>query len=121
MTIRSEGQFNSVVYDEEDYYRGQERRDIVLMNAGDISRLGLRVDQRVRITSATGEMRMVLVREFDIREGNVAMYYPEANELVSDEVDPLSKTPGFKSALVTIAPEATFEATRFRDLAAQRE
>src|SRR5581483_1133298 len=32
MTIRSEGQFNTVVYEEEDIYRGQERRDVILMN-----------------------------------------------------------------------------------------
>ena len=27
MTIRSEGQFNTVVYEEQDIYRGQERRE----------------------------------------------------------------------------------------------
>ncbi len=32
MTVRSEGQFNTVVYEEEDIYRGQERRDVILMN-----------------------------------------------------------------------------------------
>ncbi len=105
MTIRSEGQFNSVVYDEEDYYRGQERRDVVLMNADDIGRLGLKVDQRVKLRSNAGEMRAILVRAFDIRAGNVAMYYPEANDLVPGDVDPLSKTPGFKSVIVTIEPE----------------
>lgn len=40
MTMRSEGQFNSVVYDEEDLYRGQERRDIVLMNKDDVAQVG---------------------------------------------------------------------------------
>lgn len=106
MTMRSEGQFNSVVYDEEDLYRGQERRDVILMNAADIVRNGLKVDQRVRIKSEAGEMRYILVREFDIREGNVAMYYPESNVLVPHTVDPLSKTPGFKSVAVTVAAEA---------------
>ncbi|MFM8218535.1 MAG: molybdopterin dinucleotide binding domain-containing protein, partial [Planctomycetaceae bacterium] len=43
MTIRSEGQFNTVVYEEHDLYRGQERRDVILMNAADVARLGLRV------------------------------------------------------------------------------
>ncbi len=28
MTIRSEGQFNTVVYEEEDIYRAQDRRDV---------------------------------------------------------------------------------------------
>ena len=31
MTLRSEGQFNTVVYEEEDLYRGNERRDVVMM------------------------------------------------------------------------------------------
>ena len=47
MTVRSEGQFNTVVYEEEDIYRGQDRRNVILMNGADIERLGLRVDQRV--------------------------------------------------------------------------
>ncbi len=34
MTVRSEGQFNTVVYEEEDIYRGQDRRDVILMNRG---------------------------------------------------------------------------------------
>ena len=105
MTMRSEGQFNSVVYDEEDLYRGQERRDVILMNAADIRRLGLQPEQRVKIKSETGEMRYILVREFDIRAGNVAMYYPESNVLIPSTVDPLSKTPAFKSIAVTIAAE----------------
>ncbi|MEZ5941437.1 MAG: FdhF/YdeP family oxidoreductase [Planctomycetaceae bacterium] len=107
MTLRSEGQFNSVVYDEEDLYRGQERRDIILLNRQDIDRLGLRVDQRVQIRSAAGEMRNILVREFDIRPGNAAMYYPEANILVPDAVDPQSKTPAFKAVAIEVEAEET--------------
>ena len=105
MTMRSEGQFNSVVYEEEDLYRGQERRDIVLMNKDDIARMGLKPEQRVRIKSEVGEMFYILVREFDIRAGNVAMYYPESNVLVPSTVDPLSKTPAFKSIAVSIVAE----------------
>ncbi|MCA9048454.1 MAG: FdhF/YdeP family oxidoreductase, partial [Planctomycetaceae bacterium] len=105
MTVRSEGQFNSVVYDEEDLYRGQERRDVVLMNAADMRERNLSADQHVRITSEAGELRMFLVRPFDVRQGNVLMYYPEGNPLVPHRVDPLSKTPGFKGVPVTIRPE----------------
>jgi molybdopterin-dependent oxidoreductase alpha subunit len=107
MTIRSEGQFNTVVYDEEDLYRGQERRDVILMNADDIERLGLTVDQRVRVRSEIGEMRYLLVRPFAIRAGNALMYYPEANLLVPKAVDPLSKTPAFKSIAITVEAEET--------------
>jgi molybdopterin-dependent oxidoreductase alpha subunit len=106
MTVRSEGQFNSVVYDEEDIYRAQERRDVLLLNSSDLARLGLQPDQRVRVRSTTGEMRWLLARPFDIRPGNVLAYYPEANILVPRSVDPQSKTPGFKSVLVEILPEA---------------
>ncbi|NBO91916.1 MAG: histidine kinase [Planctomycetia bacterium] len=104
MTIRSEGQFNTVVYEEEDIYRGQERRDVILMNREDIARLGLIVNQPITVRSSVGVMSPVLVREFDIRAGNVAMYLPEANVLVPTDVDPESKTPAFKSVAVSLEP-----------------
>ncbi|HWA81998.1 MAG TPA: molybdopterin dinucleotide binding domain-containing protein, partial [Fimbriimonadaceae bacterium] len=104
MTIRSEGQFNTVVYDEEDIYRGQERRDVILMNRADIADFDLRVDHRVTVRSETGEMRNILVREFEIARGCAAMYYPEANVLVSRKTDSRSKTPAFKSVEVTLDP-----------------
>ena len=105
MTIRSEGQFNTVVYEDEDLYRGQERRDVILMSPADIQRLGLSTDQRVCVRSDSGEMRNILVRPFDVRPGNVAMYCPEANILVSKEVDPVSKTPSFKLVPVEVVAE----------------
>ena len=40
MTVRSEGQFNTVVYETEDFYRGQERRDVILLHPDDAARLG---------------------------------------------------------------------------------
>ena len=41
MTVRSEGQFNTVVYEEEDIYRGQERRDVIMIHPSDMERMGL--------------------------------------------------------------------------------
>ncbi len=102
MTVRSEGQFNTVVYEESDTYRGQERRDVILMHRDDIERMGLREDQRVTVRSAAGEMRDILVREMDIRAGNAAMYYPEANVLVPRVADAASRTPAFKHIVVRI-------------------
>ena len=75
------------------------------MNSHDMQRMGLHVDQRVQVRSSVGEMRYILVRPFDIREGNAAMYYPEANVLIPHSVDPLSKTPAFKSIPIRIQPE----------------
>jgi anaerobic selenocysteine-containing dehydrogenase len=103
MTIRSEGQFNTVVYEEQDIYRGQERRDVILMSRADIERLGLEIDQRVTVKSDAGTMPNILVRAIDIKPGNAAMYFPEANVLVPNGVDPASKTPAFKCVLVTVA------------------
>ncbi len=105
MSIRSEGQFNTVVYEEEDLYRGQDRRDIILMHRADIARFGLTVDQLVTVKSTTGEMRYQRVREFDVRAGNAMMYCPECNVLFPRTVDPQSKTPAFKNVLVTVTPE----------------
>ena len=102
MTLRSEGQFNTVVYEEEDVYRGQERRDVIMMHPSDRARLDLRVDQPVTVRTACGSLGNVLVRELDIRPGNVAMYYPEANVLVPRTCDPASRTPAFKSVPVEI-------------------
>lgn len=105
MTVRSEGQFNTVVYEEEDLYRNQDRRDVILMHPDDLKRRGLEPDQKVRVRSATGVMEGLLARPFDqIRAGNALMYYPEANVLVSRTVDPASKTPAFKSVLVDVEP-----------------
>lgn len=96
MTLRSEGQFNTVVYEEEDLYRGTTRRDVVMMSEEDGSRLGLREGDAVVVSTEAGTMRVV-VAYLDIRPGNLAMYYPEANVLVPRRVDPASRTPAFKS------------------------
>ena len=93
------------MYDEDDRYRGQERRDVILMNGADVRRLGLRPEQPVTVSSATGEMTGVIVREFGIRAGNAAMYYPEANILVPRVVDGQSKTPAFKSVRINVHAE----------------
>lgn len=105
MTVRSEGQFNTVVYEEEDLYRGQERRDLVLMHPDDLLRLGLENDQPCIVKSSTGEIRGYLARGYPwVRAGNALMYFPEANELVPRTLDPRSKTPAFKAVVVTVTP-----------------
>jgi molybdopterin-dependent oxidoreductase alpha subunit len=106
MTVRSEGQFNTVVYEEEDLYRGQDRRDVILMSRSDIARLGLTVDQRVEVVGEAGSMKAIVVREIDITPGNAVMYYPEANVLLPRTVDPSSRTPAFKGAVVSVVPAA---------------
>ncbi len=106
MTVRSEGQFNTVVYEDEDLYRGQDRRDIILLNPADIERFHLRPETRVTVWNETGKMPGILVRAFEkIKAGNAMMYYPEVNVLVPRTIDPASKTPAFKNVLVRIAAQ----------------
>jgi len=101
MTIRSEGQFNTVVYEEEDVFRNQTRRDIIMMNQVDINRLGLSENEVVKVEGPSGSMQ-VITRSIEIATGNCAMYYPEANVLLSTEIDKESRTPVFKGEVVNI-------------------
>ncbi|MHC4948994.1 MAG: FdhF/YdeP family oxidoreductase [Planctomycetota bacterium] len=102
MTVRSEGQFNTVVYEDEDVYRGQRDRDVIMMSAADLDRLGLAVGARVTVRSATGALANVRVDRTDIPPGNAVMYYPEANVLVPTVADRAAGTPAFKGVDVTI-------------------
>ncbi len=103
MTLRSEGQFNTVVYEDEDLYRGVTRRDVVMMAESDAVRLGLHEDDPVDVVTAAGRLRVVAAC-IDIPAGNLAMYYPEANALVPRRVDPESGTPAFKSIVAWLEP-----------------
>ena len=104
MTLRSEGQFNSVVYDEEDLYRGNLHRNVVMMSADDAKALHAEDGTAVTVRNELGQMH-VHVAIVDIRSGNVAMYYPEANVLVPQKIDPRSLTPAFKNVPVTITKD----------------
>ncbi|TWT35673.1 Formate dehydrogenase H [Posidoniimonas corsicana] len=106
MTVRSEGQFNTVVYEDYDLYRGVEGRNVILMHPDDIQRFGLRAGGKVTVSGPAGRMQHVTAVEHPaIRAGNAAMYYPEANALVSRDLDPGSKTPAFKCVVVGVAPQ----------------
>ncbi|MBI1186948.1 MAG: FdhF/YdeP family oxidoreductase [Alphaproteobacteria bacterium] len=106
-TVRSEGQFNTIVYERRDAYRGDADRWSVMMNAADLEAHGLKDGDRATLSSVHGRMESVTVRAFDIARGAVMAYYPEANVLTGADVDPRSKTPAFKSTPVrieTLAP-----------------
>ena len=101
-TVRSEGQFNTLVYEDEDSYRGVNTRWCVLMNQADIEALGLAVRQQVNLRSDSGCMQGVSVLPFDVPRGNLLAYFPEANVLTNTATDPRSKTPAFKSIAVSV-------------------
>ncbi len=102
MSVRSEGQFNSIIYEEGDTYRGTTHRWVVFIGPEDIKRLGLKPGQKITLRSSTGAMRDLEVYEFSLPAGNIMAYYPEANVLTSRDYDPRSKTPAFKSIAVAI-------------------
>ncbi|MBS2005398.1 MAG: FdhF/YdeP family oxidoreductase [Cyanobacteria bacterium SZAS TMP-1] len=102
ITLRSEGQFNSVVYEEYDLYRGIPHRHCILVSKEDLERLAIKDGQRVKVRGQAGEMTNIEVIKGDIKAGTVAMFYPEANVLIQGNLDKRSKTPSFKSAPVWI-------------------
>ena len=101
-SVRSEGQFNTMIYDEADVFRNQKSRDVLYMNAKDIKKLGLSNGSIVDVKSETGSLKKVKLAKFDIKPGNVMTYMPEANILIPQNNDERSKTPSFKSVSVTI-------------------
>lgn len=101
-TIRSEGQFNTIVYEREDVYRETKSRWVVLMNGEDMASRQLVAGDRVTLASDHGRMEGVAVQPFDLPRGDLMAYFPEANVLVGTAVDPESHTPAFKSTRVRV-------------------
>ena len=101
-SVRSEGQFNTMIYDEADLFRKQTSRNVLYISAEDIRKLGLSNGSLVDVKSETGSMQNLTLAEYDIKPGNVMTYMPEANILIPQNNDVRSKTPSFKSVSVTI-------------------
>ena len=100
-TVRSEGQFNTIIYEQKDSYRQVNDRWSLLMNVDDMDKLGVEEGGLITLTSETGTMENLKAKAFPIPVGNLMAYYPEANVLVGREVDPRSKTPAFKNVEVS--------------------
>ena len=111
-TIRSHDQYNTTIYGMNDRCRGiTGRRDVVFVNERDLSSRGLKHGDLVDITvvadagSKPGKrvMRNLTAVAYNIAQGSIATYYPEANVLVAlDHYDIKSGTPSYKSTPVLI-------------------
>lgn len=108
MTIRSHDQYNTTIYGLDDRYRGiyNERR-VVLMNKSDMNKEGFKTKTVVNLVGTyKGEIRRAeqfLVIPYDIPQGCVATYFPEANVLVPiDSYAKGSKTPSSKWVAIRI-------------------
>ena len=104
-SVRSEGQFNTMIYEETDSYRYTAPRNALLMSPEDMQRLALRAGDQVRVQSRSGVMTGMQVQAFDLPPGNLLAYFPEANILTEQRLDPRSLTPNFKSIPVRVEPE----------------
>jgi anaerobic selenocysteine-containing dehydrogenase len=111
-TIRSHDQYNTTIYGLNDRYRGiTGRRDVVFVNARDLASRGLKHGDLVDVSvvsdmgpaPAGRVMRNLTAVAFNIAEGSIAAYYPEANVLVAlDHYDAKSGTPSYKSTPVLL-------------------
>ncbi|WP_284947062.1 FdhF/YdeP family oxidoreductase [Acidisoma cladoniae] len=110
-TLRSHDQYNTTIYGLDDRYRGVfGRRDVVFLNAEDLTARGLAAGDVVDIAAepeigraAGAVLRGMTVVAYDIPRGSAAAYYPEANVLVSlAHHDSRSGTPSYKSVPVRI-------------------
>jgi molybdopterin-dependent oxidoreductase alpha subunit len=121
-TIRSHDQYNTTIYGMNDRYRGiTGRRDVVFVNERDLVSRGLKhgdlVD--VSVVSETGSkpgkrvMRNLTAVAYNIAQGSIAAYYPEANVLVAlDHYDVESGTPSYKSTPVLLCASTNHESSR---------
>ncbi|MEM9533588.1 MAG: FdhF/YdeP family oxidoreductase [Pseudomonadota bacterium] len=101
-TVRSEGQFNTMIYEQNDTYRSTPHRWSVLMSPEDMAERRLKAGDRVDLVSEFGQMPGVSVYPLELPAGNLLAYYPEANRLTGCAVDPRSRTPAFKSTQVRV-------------------
>lgn len=109
ITLRSNDQFNTTIYGYEDRFRGVSgTREIVFMNAADMSRHGLVEGDAVTLVTHADddvlrEVSGLRVIGYSIPEGCIGAYYPECNPLIpvwhhAEE----SKVPAAKSIPVTL-------------------
>lgn len=103
MSVRSEGQFNSVIYEEADAWRGVSHRKVVFMHPDDIETYGWKPGQKLVLSNELGSLSGYELVPFDIARSCIMTYYPECNVLIGRKLDPQSKTPAFKHVIVNVS------------------
>ena len=99
LTTRRGDQFNSIIYGDTDAITGSKRRDVVFFSAEDAQKLGLHDGDAVRLQSGHGEFRGICAVE-DVKPGCLQAFWPEANVLLAQILDPESGEPDY-NVLVT--------------------
>jgi len=93
LTTRRGDQFNSMVYRDADPLTGRSR-NTVFFAMQDAARLGLAEGSPILLRSAHGEFRGVCAVE-DVHPGSLQAYWPEANCLLDQVLDPESGEPDY--------------------------
>ncbi len=108
-TLRSHDQYNTTIYGMDDRYRGvYGERNVIFMNADDISKQSLKNGDYVKITTVSSDgieraLTNFKIIEYSIPSSCVAAYYPETNPLVPlESVADNCGTPTYKSIAVLI-------------------
>jgi molybdopterin-dependent oxidoreductase alpha subunit len=113
MTIRSHDQFNTSIFGLNDRYRGiSNERRVLFMNNTDMEKRNISPEQMVEISSNyDNKLRKIegyYAIPYPIKQGCVAAYFPETNELTSiNNTNELCQTPAYKSISVQVK-EFTF-------------
>jgi molybdopterin-dependent oxidoreductase alpha subunit len=103
LATRRGKQFNSMVYSERDAITGNRRRDAIFIAAEDAARLGLREGDAITLRAtaenggSAGRTLRGVARIAPVRAGTLQAYWPEANVLISNRLDPASKEPDYNT------------------------
>jgi molybdopterin-dependent oxidoreductase alpha subunit len=111
-TMRSHDQYNTTIYGLDDRYRGVfGRRDVLMMNEADMTRLGLAEGDLVDVETALAHahpdrvVRGLTVIRYDLPPQCCGAYYPESQALVAlGHIDKQCLTPSYKSIPVRVRP-----------------
>jgi molybdopterin-dependent oxidoreductase alpha subunit len=108
-TLRSDNQFNTTIYTEDDRFRGiKGGRKVLLMNPQDMARLGFAEGQLVEARAVADDgveraLSGVKLVAYNVPAGCIGGYYPECNVLLPLWHHALeSKVPAAKSISVTL-------------------
>jgi anaerobic selenocysteine-containing dehydrogenase len=87
-TVRSDGQFNTTIYSQDDRFRGvYGSRRVVFMHRADMAAQGLAQGDLVTLEGAAGDgvarsVAGLAVVPYDLPRGTLAGYFPECNPLI---------------------------------------
>jgi anaerobic selenocysteine-containing dehydrogenase len=106
-------QFNSMVQHDHDPLNRADREDI-LMNAADISRLGLEEGDEITVVSEHGALGG-LVAIADVAPGSLQVHWPEGNILVDPGLrSPRAEIPAYKETVGRVEPGRRADPDRVR-------